>query len=306
MGNPPKKEGKIPLLLLFCVYLYAKHMQDMKYYEVNFTITPASETSQDILSALLAETGFETFVPTERGLTGYVQQSLWDTEAVEEAIGGFPLKVTIAYDVASVPDEDWNQTWEEEGFEPIYLDRRVCIHDTKHLQTLPCTYDITINPRMAFGTGTHPTTQMILRMLTELDLGGKRIVDAGCGTGVLGILAMKRGARGVLAYDIDEWSTENTALNFSLNGIDHAVIRLGDSAVLDREKDYDVLIANINRNILLGDIQRFVSALRPDGELILSGFYTADAPMLIREAGKYGKKLIERRETNDWCLLRLG
>jgi len=279
----------------------------MKYYEVKFSILPSSETAQDILSALLAETGFESFVPDATGITGYVQQNQWNKKAVEDLIEDFPLAgVTLSYAIVEAPNENWNQAWEDEGFNPVYLKDRVCIHDTKHTTVNPCKYDILINPRMAFGTGTHPTTQMMLETLTEIDLEGKRVVDAGCGTGVLGILAIKRGAAEVLAYDIDEWSTQNATENFHINGIANGSIIQGDSAVLKNVENYDVFIANINRNILLADMKQFVSALRKDGQLILSGFYTSDANLLLEESQKYGKKLIEKKESNEWCLLRLG
>lgn len=278
----------------------------MKYYEVRFEIRPMNEDGADVLAALLAEAGFEAFETTSEGLTAYVQQAVWNTETVETTLASYPLPHHITYTRTEAPDENWNQTWEEEGFAPVILDRLVCVHDTKHQDVPVCQYDILINPRMAFGTGTHPTTQMILRLLAELDLTGKRVIDAGCGTGVLGILALKRGAKSVFAYDIDEWSVENSRTNFELNGFMDIDVALGDSKVLAKVKDYDLLIANINRNILLADMGQFHQALAQDGELILSGFYTEDIPLLQAEAAKYHKIIKERRVLNDWALLLLG
>ncbi len=278
----------------------------MKYYKGIFSLKPLNEDACDILSALLAEIGFETFERCGSELNAYVQQTMWNDKLIEHVIKEFPMEVCISYKKEEVADEDWNQAWEEEGFEPIVLDDQICIHDTQHMKVPACKYDILINPRMAFGTGTHPTTQMILKELTNMNLTGKRVIDAGCGTGVLGILASKCGAKEILAYDIDEWSTENTEVNFSLNHIDNAEILLGDSAVLKGKDNYDLLIANINRNILLGDMKRFYESLSKGGSMILSGFYTEDAGLLLEEAQKYGLVEVNRKETKNWCLLHLG
>lgn len=278
----------------------------MKYYEIQFQIQPYNEDVCDVLSSLLADTGFETFVPTGTGITGYVQQTLFSQEATDDLLSNFPIPgYSITYHSQEAPDEDWNQTWEEEGFQPVSIDNLVCVHDTKHIPETSCLYDITINPRMAFGTGTHPTTQQILRQLCTMPLEGLRIIDAGCGTGVLGFLCLKRGAKEVLAYDIDEWSVENTKINAALNGIGNIEVKEGDASVLPQTADYDLLIANINRNILLNDMERFAAALRPVSHILLSGFYDTDAPLLI-EKGKELGFCVEKQSTQDgWTMLLL-
>lgn len=279
----------------------------MKYFEVTFCVSPYSEDACDILSASLAESGFETFVPTEQGITAYVQQALFDESALKDAIEQYPLPdYTIRYEVNVAPDEDWNQAWEEEGFEPIVLDNLVCVHDTKHTEVPECRYDIIINPRLAFGTGTHPTTQQILRQLCAMKMEGLRVVDAGCGTGVLGLLCAMRGAKEVFAYDIDEWSAENTKINAELNGIQHIIIKEGDSSVLPQETDYDLLIANINRNILLGDMGRFAQALKTGGKLLLSGFYETDVPLLVEKGKELGFRLEKQSAQDGWAMLLLA
>ena len=278
----------------------------MKYYEVTFCVSPYNEDACDILSALLADCGFETFVPPEQGITAYVQQAVFDESALKDTIEQYPLPdYTIRYEVSEAPDEDWNQAWEEEGFEPIILDDLVCVHDTKHTDVPACRYDIIINPRMAFGTGTHPTTQQILRQLCQMSLEGLRIIDAGCGTGVLGFLALKCGASEVFAYDIDEWSVENTKINAELNGLTNIVIKEGDASMLSQTADYDLLIANINRNILLGDMPRFAQALKTNAQLLLSGFYEADAPLLIEKGKELGFELEKQTCENGWAMLLL-
>ena len=279
----------------------------MKYYKVEFGIEPMSEEACDVLSALLADEGFETFVPMERGLEAYIQQQLYNEEAVKALADNFLMPdVNITFTCEEAPDEDWNETWEAEGFEPIVIDRLVCVHDTHHPAPTRCEYDIIINPRMAFGTGTHPTTQQILRQLCKMPLEGMRIIDAGCGTGVLGFLCAKRGASEVFAYDIDEWSVSNTLINAELNSIYNIKVCEGDSAVLPQTGDYDLLIANINRNILLGDLPRFAKALRKGGQLLLSGFYDEDAASLINKGKEQGFELQSRTSHDGWAMLLLG
>ncbi|MDE7166671.1 MAG: 50S ribosomal protein L11 methyltransferase [Bacteroidaceae bacterium] len=278
----------------------------MKYYEVKFSLSPYSEDAGDVLSALLADIGFETFSPSADGLTAYIQQSLFKEEElrglVEEFI--FPA-VSISYRVEEAPDEDWNQTWENEGFAPIVIDDLLCVHDTKHTDVPPCRYDIIINPRMAFGTGTHPTTRQILHHLCNTPLQGKRIVDAGCGTGVLGILCALRGAQHIFSYDIDSWSVENTRINAQLNQVENLTVREGDVCVLPQEGDYDLLVANINRNILLSDMPQFARTLTSDGRMLLSGFYEADAPMLIEKGKDLGFSPELQQSAEGWAMLLL-
>lgn len=279
----------------------------MKYFELNFNIIPNdNQDARDLLSALLAEVGFETFTDTESGLDAYIQQPLWDEAAVQSLIQDFPMEVSITYHCTEASYQNWNEQWEAEGFEPVCIGQDICIHDTRHEPSGNARHDITINPRMAFGSGTHPTTQMILTELLELPLEGKRIMDAGCGTGVLGILAMQRGASSVLAYDIDEWSTENTELNFALNGFQGIDIRLGDSKCVLGDHGFNLILANINRNILLADMPTWQQALASNGELMVSGFYVSDAEAILSKAQELGLKEKSRRTSDGWCLLRLG
>ena len=276
----------------------------MKYFEVKFTITPFDEITSDMLTALLGDAGFEAFVPEEDGMLAYVQQKDYDDDETRRIVSGFEGH-DISYTVSEAPDEDWNQTWEEEGFEPIVMDDLVCIHDTRHTDVPSCTYDIVINPRMAFGTGTHPTTRQILRQLCVMSLESKRIIDAGCGTGVLGLLCSMRGASEVFSYDIDEWSVENTRVNAELNHIYNIKVQEGDAAVLPQNGTYDLLIANINRNILLADMPRFAKALHQGGQLLLSGFYEKDAMSLIEKGRLLGFELERQNSEDGWAMLLL-
>ena len=277
----------------------------MKYYEVKCLLQPFSETAADLLSAMLAEIGFESFSQTEDCLLAYIQQSEWDEARMRQAVQDFCMPdVSISYVCSEAPDEDWNQVWEEEGFQPVVVGEDVVVHDVKHTDVPPARYDILITPRMAFGTGSHQTTRLILRCLASLDLDGKHVIDAGTGTGILAIMAMKRGAAGVFAYDIDEWSVENTLDNLLLNHIYNNVeVKAGDSSVLEGRPQADLLIANINRNILLGDLSRFAKALKPGGRMILSGFYLSDIPVLTEAAVQQGFSLLEKEGEEEWAML---
>ncbi len=278
----------------------------MKYYEVKCELKPFSQEAADLLSAALSEIGFEAFSQTDDGLTAYIQQSEWDEDAMRRAVQDFFLPgVSISYSCAEAPDEDWNQVWEEEGFQPVVIGDEVVVHDVKHTDVPPAPYDILISPRLAFGTGSHETTRLILRTLAHLDVEGCRVIDAGTGTGILSIMAVKRGAAHVFAYDIDEWSVENTRDNLLLNHIYNNVVEVqsGDSSVLEGREPANLLLANINRNILLADLPRFAKAVRKGGRMILSGFYLADVPVLVDAAAQYGFSLRETKNEEQWAML---
>lgn len=289
----------------------------MRYFEVKCTLSPFSDVAADVLSAELAEIGFESFSQTEDCLLAYIQQSEWDEAKMQQVVQNFCLpEVSISYTCAEAPDEDWNQVWEEEGFQPVVVGEDVVVHDVKHTDVPPAKYDILITPRMAFGTGSHQTTRLILHTLAHLDLEGKRVIDAGTGTGILSIMAVKRGAASVFAYDIDEWSVENTKDNLLLNRIVYRDLKdlkdfrdskvkvvIGDSSVLEGQPKADLLIANINRNILLQDLPRFAKAIKPGGMMILSGFYLSDVPVLTEAAVQQGFSLLKQECEENWAML---
>ena len=281
----------------------------MKYFEVNFKIQPLSQDARDILAALSGDAGFETFEDTDEGLKGYVQQSLFDEEALHQTLQFFPMEnIHIIYNIAEAEDKDWNEQWEQEGFEPIVIgDNQIIIHDGRHLpEQSTAQIAIEIDAHLAFGTGTHETTQMVCAALLEESLNDKNILDAGCGTGILGIAALKLGAKSVTAYDIDEWSADNTRHNAVINQVDeHLKIHCGDASLLDTfEERFDYVLANINRNILLNDMERFRKVMKPQGTLIMSGFYTEDIPLLESKGKELGLNLIRQQENNHWaCIL---
>ena len=279
----------------------------MKYYKVDFTIQPCSQDARDILAAMTGEVGFETFEESDNGLVGYVQQGLFDQEALEQTLEFFPMAEThILYTVTEAEDKDWNEQWEQEGFDPIIIDDgKLVIHDGRHLpQLTPLTshLSIEIDAHLAFGTGTHETTRMICATLLKEELKGKKLLDAGCGTGILGIAALKLGADSVTAYDIDEWSSDNTRHNAVINQVDNRMtILCGDATLLDAiDEHFDYVVA-----ILLQDMERFLQVMAKDATLIMSGFYTEDIPLLEAKGQELGLTLESQREDNHWACITL-
>ena len=292
----------------------------MKYYEVNFTIEAPAELMQDardILSALAGEAGFETFEDTDEGVKGYVQQGLFEEEVLKALIADFPLpSCSVSFAVGEAEDKDWNEQWEQQGFEPIVVNDTLVIHDGRHLpqisnfkpqtSNLKPQISIEIDAHLAFGTGTHETTRMMVGQLMSLDLTDKRVLDCGTGTGILGIAALKLGAREAVGYDIDEWSADNARHNAVINMVDGQFTSLlGDASILKEVSgQFDVVLANINRNILLNDMEAFVGKMAPHSTLLLSGFYEQDVPLLEEKAASLGLKKQAQQHDGDWtCLM---
>ena len=279
----------------------------MKYFEVEFTINPMSADASDLLAALAGDAGFETFEEAENGLKGYVQQSLFDEDALRSCIADFPIEgISIIYNVREAEDRDWNEQWEQEGFEPIIIPP-LAIHDGRHLPEVESEISIEIDAKLAFGTGTHETTRMICKELisTVPELEEVRVLDCGTGTGILSIAALKLGASEAVGYDIDEWSADNARHNAVINRVDERFTSLlGDASVIDTiEGEFDLVLANINRNILLADMPRIVSKMHSGSKLILSGFYTADSLLLIQKAADLGLTFVSQNQDQDWACL---
>ena len=280
----------------------------MKYFEVKFTLSPYSTDASDVLSAMAGEAGFESFEETADGLLGYVQQSLFSEDTLQEVLSDFPFEsITVTYDIREAEDRDWNEQWENEGFEPIILPGLI-IHDGRHLpdnlSILNSKFLIEIDAKLAFGTGTHETTRMICAELMQLP-SVARVLDCGTGTGILSICALKLGATEAVGYDIDEWSVDNARHNAVINRVDDRFTSLlGDATISNKvEGTFDLVLANINRNILLADMPAMRERMSPGATLILSGFYTADSPLLIEKAATLGLTLTKQKEDHDWACL---
>lgn len=280
----------------------------MKYYEVDFNIKPANNDAADILAALSGDTGFESFNHEEGILKGYVQRDLFDEQALKRIISDFPIEgLSITYKVKEAEDRDWNEEWEESGFRPIIIDERCSIHDTRHLPEAVMPIDITIDAKLAFGTGTHETTRMITECLLNKNVKGYSVLDCGCGTGILSFVASKCGAESVTGYDIDEWSVRNAEHNANINSVENFKTFHGNCTLLTENEElinrgpFNIVIANINRNILIHDMPWFKGVMKEDGQLILSGFYEADAEIVIQRASEFGLVIIDKKIDNDWC-----
>ncbi len=275
------------------------------YTRVKFTVTPNEEAATDVLAALLADVGFESFVPEEDGMSAYAPQALYDADAVAAVVAGFPLEgFEITYDSEFIEGEDWNAEWEKNYFQPIVLGEECVIHSTFHKDVPKARYDILIDPKMAFGTGYHQTTCHMLRAILAQDMTGKSVLDMGCGTALLAILARKHGASNVVAIDIDEFAYENARENIVLNGTPDIEVRLGGAEAIKPSDSFDYVIANINRNILLADIKNYVRAMHPGSQLFISGFYTEDIEVLTKEAANHGLQYIDSAEDNRWAMVR--
>lgn len=284
----------------------------MKYLVAEFKIECQDgmiQIARDLLTDALGEAGFETFEDTEDGIKGYVQESLFDENAMNDVISNFMLPdVTINANIQEAEYKNWNEEWEEAGFERININDSITIYDASHDDGngIASGISIGIETKQAFGTGTHETTRMIVSTLLNIDLKGKRVLDCGCGTGILGIAASKLGASEVVGYDIDEWSSENAIHNAELNGVGNMKVMLGDASVLKSvEGKFDVVLANINRNILLADMPAFVSVMADDSLLILSGFYASDVDLLIEKASSLGLSKIDTKSDSEWTCLVL-
>ena len=282
------------------------------YIELRLDITrlPDSmemETATDIMAAMLAENGFESFTADNAGLTAFISSKVFDAGTLADTISQFPFPgLELTSLTKNIEGQDWNREWEKHYFQPIVVGDRCVIHSSFHTGYPVCEYDITIDPKMAFGTGHHATTSLIISRLLELDLNGKSVIDMGTGTGILAILAAMRGASPVVAVEIDPAAEINARENVASNGHPEIDVRLGDASLLSG-MNADIFIANINRNIITADLAAYASTLNPGGSMLLSGFYEADIPVIMETASPLG--LIETGHTvkgDGWACLELA
>ncbi|MBV2195527.1 MAG: 50S ribosomal protein L11 methyltransferase [Flavobacterium sp.] len=270
------------------------------YIGYHFTIDPV-ELGSEILIAELGEKAFESFIETETGISAFVQKDLWDTNILEDIQILSNPEFKIEYTFEEIEQVNWNEEWEK-NFEPIDVDGKCHVRAPFHEKT-SAEYDIVIEPKMSFGTGHHETTHMMIQHLLETDLVGKKTLDMGCGTAILAILAEMKGAQPIDAIDIDNWCYLNSIENAERNNCKHISVYEGDASLLVGKK-YDVIIANINRNILLNDMQQYVDCLNENGILFLSGFYTEDIPVISESCTSKGLTYVKQFERNNWVALK--
>lgn len=279
----------------------------MNYYELTFTHTSPLEDSlvNDVLAAQLGEIGFESFVDNGNSLLAYVSQPLYSEAFLAEALANFPLDdTTLHYTVTPIEGKDWNEEWEKNYFKPIRIGSDCIIRASFHEAEPGYTHTIIIDPKMAFGTGNHETTYLMITEMLQIDLAGAELLDMGCGTAVLAILAHMRGAKRVVGIDIDEWAYQNALENTRLNGTEEIQIALGGAEVIANHGLFDVVFANINRNILLNDINHYAQCLKPGGYLFMSGFYTEDIPLIAAECQRNGITPLSHTTKNNWVAVK--
>jgi len=275
------------------------------YISYNFTISP-KEPATEILIAELGYAGFESFVETDTGVIAYIKKEEHAENILEEIYALKNKEFTIDYSVEEIKQVNWNEEWEK-NFNPILIENTVYIRAPFHDKIENISQDIIIEPKMSFGTGHHQTTHMMVKHLLTLakenKIKNKTVLDMGCGTGVLAILAERLGAKTLDAIDIDNWCYLNSIENAARNNCTKIKVYQGDASLLLNKK-YDIIIANINRNILLNDMQTYLNVLQKNGILLLSGFYQEDIPIIDKEASKTGLKLHRIEEMNNWVALR--
>lgn len=283
----------------------------MAYYEFQFTYdrpaTLDTDTINDVLAAELGTIGFESFLPEADGLRAYLPEAAYHAEALPQLLAAFPLPdVTFHHTHTLIPDRDWNEAWEKNYFQPVRIGRECLIRASFHQPEEGFTHTIVIDPRMAFGTGNHATTELMLREMLPLDLNGREVLDMGCGTAVLAILAARKGARRVVAIDIDEWACRNAVDNCRMNNTTNVQVIHGGAEQLASCGTFDYVFANINRNTLLQDIRHYASALRAGGRIYLSGFYTGDAPAVQQECLSQGLPSSYSASLGEWAVVMAG
>lgn len=275
----------------------------MNTTEVTFTLAPYEEAVADALMATLGDLGYDGFTYTDDGFAAYIPAARFDAGQLErsEALAYFANQYAIRWTVREIEDRDWNKEWEDH-FTPIVVDNRIQVRAGFHEPLPGMEYEIIIEPKMSFGTGHHATTALMLRLILQHkeQFAGKRVLDMGCGTGILAIMAAKAGAREVTGIDIDEWAYHNAMENIRNNHADHITIRIGDASLLETEVPFDIILANINRNILLEDMPRYIARLAPGGLLVMSGFYLQDLPLIRERAEALGMEYRHHEEEAQW------
>lgn len=275
------------------------------YYLVRINLNPCVEEECDIVAALLADVGFESFVPDEKGVSAYIRKELFDKPATSSALAAYPFNGELQMEEAElIQGQDWNSEWEKHYFQPIVVGDRCVVHSSFHKEYPKAEYEIVVDPRMAFGTGHHETTSLMLKRLLSYPLEGRKLLDMGTGTGILAILAAMRGAVHVVGVEIDEPAYLNAVDNAGINGVD-LDLRLGGVETVTECVYFDYVLANINRNIIIADIDKYARSLRQGGIMTLSGFYVEDIPFVEEAGKKCGLAPVAFFEKRRWACLCL-
>ncbi|MDF2479483.1 MAG: ribosomal protein methyltransferase [Sphingobacterium sp.] len=272
----------------------------MKYIEVIFQMLSGEEWQKDLLVSDLADIGFDTFEDTESGFAAYIPAANLDLQALETLMLNLDEGLEVDYNVQEIENQNWNKLWES-NFNPIEVGGQCYVRATFHDAKPDFPYEIIIDPKMSFGTGHHQTTSMMLQYILENDFEGKQVLDMGCGTGILAILASKKGAESVLAVDYDDICVESVAENTALNNVNNISTRCGSFEVL-KDRVFDSILANINRNILLEQLPQYALSINKNGALYLSGFYEQEDLAILHDAAvSSGFEFVSKKVLNNWC-----
>ncbi len=272
----------------------------MEYTKITCTLKQDNEIARELLMQELGNVGFESFVETDDNIEAYIPSVNFSPKIFDTVNLQKNEYFSFDYSIEVIADQNWNEVWEQNYFEPLLIEDQCMIRAPFHDTYPAAKYEIIINPKMAFGTGNHETTHLMIKAILDLELNGKEVLDMGCGSGILAILSAMKGAAAITAIDIDEWSTNNTTENAELNQIGNILVRQGDASLLS-DQQFDIILANIQRNILLQDMEAYLKVLKNGGLLIMSGFYVADLEAIEERANSLGMKLTNSAERSNWC-----
>lgn len=273
----------------------------MDYLEITFH--PLAEEQKEILMALLGEVGFDSFREEDDHIKGYIPAKLFDDSEVSSLIASLPSFEEMTYSVSTLPNINWNEEWEK-NFQPVLVEDKVYIRADFHAPIDTVEHDVVINPKMSFGTGHHATTYMMVATMQEMDLRDKKVLDFGCGSGVLAILAQKMHANSTVAVDHEEWAYKNAMENVAINGVEHVTVIQGDEQAIPDEK-YDVILANVNRNVLENSLLLLAERLVNGGIVLLSGLLEEDEATIVEKGVKCGLDFDSKKAKNGWICIKL-
>jgi ribosomal protein L11 methyltransferase len=256
----------------------------------------------DLLMSDLADAGFDTFVETSTGCEAFIPENRFNPDILHQIVRNAPEGYTFTFETETIGAKNWNEEWEKNYFQPLVIKNQVVIRAPFHTGYPECSYEIVIEPNMAFGTGNHETTSMMMETMLEMDFHGKRVLDMGCGTGILAILSGMLGSQNITAIDIDRWSYDAALENAQVNRIQGMSVFMGDAGLLGRDR-FDIILANIQKNVIVADLPKYAGVLNPGGQLLVSGFYTSDMADIETVATKCNLIAETYQEKNGWALI---
>ena len=271
----------------------------MNYTQISFKLNPDNQENREILVAMLSDLAFESFDESDEQVMGYIPGEIVNLEEIKQITSLLPFSVQTEDEI--IPDKNWNEVWEKNYFKPLLIGNRCLVRAPFHTEFEPAEFELVIEPKMAFGTGNHETTTLVAEQILNMDLTEKTVLDMGCGTGILGMLASLKGAKSVTAIDIDTWSFESAVENARLNNIVNLEAKLGDASLLGSET-FEIIFANIHKNVIISDMSKYESVLQSGGKLFLSGFYTHDIPDVKAKAESLGLIDTGFQEKNSWVV----